>query len=875
MNYILILITCVMFMCTNLLDPPNTTLEVSAGDDIAVTINDTISLSGTYTSSATVEKFNWYITGGTTRLLVANTQLFQYIAPDSVCTLSFIFQAITANNTVDEDTVIAYIVPDTVLTVNAGQDQTVLAYYPVVLRATYTGDNIIGSFWKIGSNSFIPASPETSFVAPSTQLLIPCIFKVKTSDNREAADTVTINVITLDSMGVVAKAGNDTSVVAGSQLTLHGAYIGKNITQTYWNIAGTAFIPASLDTTITLPDTPTTIPCVLKVTKASLEALDTVMVTVRSKIPLSARAFEDTSVLAGSTLKINGSYTGDVVRTFWKIGNGTFIPASPETTITVPDTATSLMCIFKVQDLQLKEAVDTAIITVIDTSSVHAHVGNDTTVTVNTQLRIHGSFIGKVIGTYWKIGGNDFIPASAETTITVPSTPLLLPCIFKVVGANSAADQDTIHVNVVLLTDTAEASAGNDTIVPVNTQVQLHGSYTGSNVVGTYWNINNNGFISSLPESTILAPASPAVWMCIFKIVTSDQKEDQDTMYLKIVPTTLYADAGDDQFVTFDSTVQLTGTGKDTLNPDNAIVKYEWKYGNGLWIESTDGKGIYNPPAIPGPVICSLRVTAKDNQTAADFCIINVLSTIEMVVIPSKGQTFLMGKRLSNQSSPVHNVTFTKNFLMSKTEITQKEFVSMVDMNPSPLKNNNYPVHNCNWFDAVFYCNARSKFEGRDTVYSYSSVSGTIGYGCSMEDVKIDYTKKGYRLPTEAEWEFACRGGTTTDFYWGNIFDNRYFWYLGNSQSKPSVVAGKSPNGYGLFDMSGNVKEWCNDWYAPYTLEDKVDPTGPDSSPVLDNRVVRNGSYLDTANQSASYKRDYLEPHTVDIKTGFRIVLEQ
>jgi formylglycine-generating enzyme required for sulfatase activity len=144
-----------------------------------------------------------------------------------------------------------------------------------------------------------------------------------------------------------------------------------------------------------------------------------------------------------------------------------------------------------------------------------------------------------------------------------------------------------------------------------------------------------------------------------------------------------------------------------------------------------------------------------------------------------------------------------------------------------------------------------------------------------MEDVKIDYTKKGYRLPTESEWEFACRAGTTTDFYWGNTINDRYLWYWSNSQLRPKAVGGKLPNSFGLFDMSGNVREWCNDWYAPYTPTDKIDPKGPNDSPNLVLRVVRNGSYNQMASSSTSFHRSMLYPHEVSTRTGFRIVLEQ
>jgi len=743
MKYLsLIILILFIFLCTNnSIDTEKINLEVFAGNDTTVIKKDTISLSGRYVSTATVLTFNWYLLNGTTEFILNSSLQTQYTAPDSVCTLSFIFEA-QVSNVIDRDTINISVVSDTTLIVNAGVDQTVLKKLPVVLHGTYITDSAVGTYWKIGTNNFAPASPETTIIAPDTTLLLPCIFRVINSDNKESEDTVFINVISLDSLTIVVNAGADTSIIVGSQLKLNGTYTGTSLAQKFWKIGNNDFILASLDTTITLPDTPTVFKCILKVKNDYSEDLDTVNINV-FKLILKAVGPRDTIVFANTQVKLHGTYVGqNIVNFFWKIGSNPFTPGRPDTIITVPDSTTYLSCIFKIQDINSNEAVDTSTITVIDsttkfdtiivsidtiitvtdttiiydtiividtlpdTSSVYASTGNDTTVFVNTLLKLKGSYLGNVIKTFWKIGGSDFIPASLETTITVPATPMMLPCIFKVLGTLSKADQDTINAHVIL----------------------------------------------------------------------------------------------------FDTT--------------------------------------------------------KDTTT--------------MVLIPAKNNTFIMGNINDVQANPIHNVTFTYNFYMSRTEITQEEFVSLLNMNPSPVKNGDYPVYNCNWFDVIYYCNEKSKSENLDTVYSYTEIGGTIGYQCFMRNVKIDYTKKGYRLPTESEWEFACKAGAVTNFYWGDPVDEKYLWYINNSPSNPQIVGKKLPNSFGLYDMSGNVREWCNDLYSPYTAIDQIDPKGPsEDNTNLYRRVVRGGAYSEIADSSTSYNRKFLNPHKTSSKTGFRIVREE
>jgi formylglycine-generating enzyme len=178
---------------------------------------------------------------------------------------------------------------------------------------------------------------------------------------------------------------------------------------------------------------------------------------------------------------------------------------------------------------------------------------------------------------------------------------------------------------------------------------------------------------------------------------------------------------------------------------------------------------------------------------------------------------------------------------MARTEVTQEQYEAVMGSNPSNFKGPDLPVERVTWYEAVEYCNELSRQEGLDPCYS--------GSGASM---LCDFTANGYRLPTEAEWEYACRAGTETDFHTGNMTHSgsspldpaldRAGWYFGNSGSTTHPVGEKEPNAFGLYDMHGNVWEWCWDWYASdyYASSPAEDPRGPASG---SDRVVRGGSW--------------------------------
>ena len=212
--------------------------------------------------------------------------------------------------------------------------------------------------------------------------------------------------------------------------------------------------------------------------------------------------------------------------------------------------------------------------------------------------------------------------------------------------------------------------------------------------------------------------------------------------------------------------------------------------------------------------------------------------------------TFQMGAPDSDSESdsderPVHSVTITRSFLLARTEVTQAQYTAVTGLsNPASFPSvANSPVEQVSWNDAVTFCNALSDAAGLRRPYDGSS--------------NIDLSAPGFRLPTEAEWEYAARAGTNGSRY-GNL--DAIAWHGGNSGSTTHAVGGKLPNAWGLYDMLGNVWEWTHDWYFGYGSGPVTDPAGPS---VGSNRVVRGGSWLNDA-------RRVRAPYRISFDPGFR-----
>lgn len=293
--------------------------------------------------------------------------------------------------------------------------------------------------------------------------------------------------------------------------------------------------------------------------------------------------------------------------------------------------------------------------------------------------------------------------------------------------------------------------------------------------------------------------------------------------------------------------------------------------------------------------VCSLAACSqsenKDDMTAPVEGNTSEMMEMEIpenfVLIPEnfvliKGGTFQMGspgtEAWRSADETQHTVTVS-DFYMSKYELTQKEYEEITGNNPSNFSGENLPVENISWLDAVTFCNARS---GKENL--------TPAYTIDGQNVSWDRSANGYRLPTEAEWEYACRAGTTTPFYMENspsseeanyyghypyeIEDN--YFSQGNLQVQPGEyrqttvpVGSFSENPYGLYDMHGNVSEWVWDYYGEYPAEEQTNPAGPATGTL---RVYRGGGWNDFAKNMRSAYRATLEQNKGSFNLGIRLV---
>jgi formylglycine-generating enzyme required for sulfatase activity len=227
----------------------------------------------------------------------------------------------------------------------------------------------------------------------------------------------------------------------------------------------------------------------------------------------------------------------------------------------------------------------------------------------------------------------------------------------------------------------------------------------------------------------------------------------------------------------------------------------------------------------------------------------------EMALLPAG--RFTMGDEKEVDATP-HEVAVS-SFYIDKYPVTQEQYKKVMEENPSRWKADKNPVEQVRWSDAVKYCNARSLKEGLQPCYDLQT------WQCNFE-------ANGYRLPTEAEWEYACRAGSKTVYFFGNDLSKLtdFAWVDSNAGGKPRQVGQKQPNPWGLYDMHGNVWEWCNDFYQVdyYQESPEENPRGPETG---ETKVVRGGAWKFSADSCRSGYRYNEDPGYSDVCFGYDI----
>ncbi len=253
------------------------------------------------------------------------------------------------------------------------------------------------------------------------------------------------------------------------------------------------------------------------------------------------------------------------------------------------------------------------------------------------------------------------------------------------------------------------------------------------------------------------------------------------------------------------------------------------------------------------------------------------VNSANLQFVEVRGGSFLMGSDRPGDESPVHKVTVS-GFRMSKTEITQEQFALYAPSTDFRFESlpgaSRLPAENMSWETAVVYCNMLSTVDGLEPAYN---IPGWLEMLSGDPSVEYDPSKvtrvpgaNGYRLPTEAEWEFAARGGLLAKgtTYIGGENPEAVAWYEANSAEKPHPVGTKAANELGLQDMAGNVAEWVWDYYGPYLKTAQSDPQGPTWGP---GHVVRGGGWFGAGTENLRHTFRTLSPGPGS-NIGFRVV---
>ncbi|MCL2443967.1 MAG: formylglycine-generating enzyme family protein, partial [Treponema sp.] len=310
----------------------------------------------------------------------------------------------------------------------------------------------------------------------------------------------------------------------------------------------------------------------------------------------------------------------------------------------------------------------------------------------------------------------------------------------------------------------------------------------------------------------------------------------------------------------------------------NAEIRYQW-YSNttnnnsgGTIINGAINASYVIPTSLTAGTYyyyCRLNAGGGASPVSSNVARVIVVEPIEMVQVP--GGSFELGRNLGtgggSDETPVSTVNIS-GFYMGKYQVTREQYFTVMGTYPGfILAAHAAAAEQVSWYDAIVFCNRLSNMEDLTPAYSISGSTNPDAWGtvptssnATWNAVQIVSGSTGYRLPTEAQWEYAAKGGNGSPgnfTYSGSNDPDAVAWYRGNSGNITHEVGKKAPNSLGIYDMSGNVAEWCWDWFGIYTSTTKIDPTG---APSGTNRVIRGGSWGHSSENVRSVYRSHNDP---------------
>jgi len=492
----------------------------------------------------------------------------------------------------------------------------------------------------------------------------------------------------------------------------------------------------------------------------------------------------------------------------------------------------------------------------------------------------------------WQASGGTLSGTGSTRTWTAPSTvgTYTITCT---VSDGSLTDDETVNVSVTTanIAPVINSLTANPTSVVqsgTSTITCLASDANGDSLTYT-WQASGGTLSGTGSTRTWTAPSTVGTYT-IACTVSDGSLTDVETVNVSV--TTANIAPVINSLTANPTSVVQSGTSTITCTASDAngdALTYTWQASGGT-LSGTGSTRTWTAPTTVGTytITCTVSDGLATDSESKSITVTEYTPPSGMVYV--QGGTFQMGDSFSEGNTwelPVHSVTLS-SFYMGKYEVTQAEWSAYM-----PAENwssygtgNTYPAYYVSWYKIIKYCNLKSMAEGLTPCYTISGSTDPAVWGAvptsnntTWNAVVCNWSAKGYRLPTEAEWEYAARGGIHNADnlrYSGCHVEadlTNYAWYYGNYTTDTSQPVGtKLPNQLGLYDMSGNEWEWCWDWWVDtYTTEAQVNPTGPLTPTEFAGRDSRGGYWGIYSEYSRVAARDYRYPYNGSSTVGFRL----